>query len=222
MQSPRKFSFNDFCDFEQGGQSRQSQAEKPLPPAVYSESDMAESRAQGFAEGQAAKQTELAQSDAHHDAIMSQRIAEQLTLLVASEVERHQAFRSTAFKVGVAAIRKVLPDLARRFGPQELESAISEILREQPEEPRIVVRVSEAAFDGLAARTDRLAQRAGYAGKLVVLAEGGLGAADFKLEWADGGVERIAERTMADITKAIARLARASEPSDTTGSLPAV
>jgi flagellar assembly protein FliH len=220
MSTGRKFNFNDFCDFEQSGQSR-AQADAPLPPAVYSESDMAESRARGFVEGQAAKQAELAQSDAHHDAIMAQRIADGLAALVASETERHQAFRTAAFEVGIAALRKILPDLSRRFGPQELETAIAEILRERPEEPRIVVRVSEAAFDGLAARTDRLAQRAGYEGKLVVLADGGLGQADFKLEWADGGVERIAERTMADVTKAIARLARASEPSDTTGSLPA-
>jgi flagellar assembly protein FliH len=221
MKTTRKFNFNDFFDFEQDSESRRRAAEPAAPPRVFSESDLAEACGRAFAEGQAARQAELELSDAHCEAMASQRIAEQFATLLAGESERCREFRNAAFGLAIAALRKILPDLARRFGQAELETAMAEILREQPDEPRIVARIPDALFDAIAGNAERIAAQAGYSGKLAVIADGGLGPADFRLEWADGGIERLTERTMANIAKAIARLAQAGDNSDSTGGLPA-
>jgi flagellar assembly protein FliH len=46
---------------------------------------------------------------------------------------------------------------------------------------------------------------AGFEGKVVVMAAPGLGAADCKVEWADGGAERDVERLMRDIEEVAER-----------------
>jgi flagellar assembly protein FliH len=50
-----------------------------------------------------------------------------------------------------------------------------------------------------------LAERAGFAGRLVVLGEDGIAAGDCRIEWADGGIVRDREKALAAIEAAIER-----------------
>lgn len=202
----RKFTFDDFFDFDRQPEPAPQVAE--APPPLFTEAELTQARAEGFEEGRAQALMDHGRSDAHRLATAIERIAEGMADLGRAEAARHHDFRATSLNVAIVALRKILPELSRRFGQREIEAVVAEILGEQLEEPRLVIRVPDAAFDSLAEQIGALAAKRGYSGKTVLVADAGLGQADCRIEWADGGVERAAERTLADIAGAILRLSQ--------------
>ena len=73
------------------------------------------------------------------------------------------------------------------------------------DEPRIVFRVADDLLDNLSGRIDAMARQAGFHGKVVLLADSGLGASDCRIEWADGGAERDMTRFWAEIDETAKR-----------------
>ena len=200
----RKFTFDTFLDF--GRQPETDEKAEADTPAVYSDSDLAAARADAFEEGRAKALLDHEGTDTHRVTNAIEKLADGLAAMGAAETARAHEFRTTALNVAVVALRKLLPELSRRFGQDEIEAVIAEALAEQPDEPRLVIRVPDAAFDPIAQRVTQLATSRGYAGKAVVLADAALGPADCRIEWADGGIERVAERTIQEISGAVARL----------------
>ena len=73
------------------------------------------------------------------------------------------------------------------------------------DEPRIVVRVNDSLLDTLRERLDGIAAGAGFAGRLVLLADPALSPGDARIEGADGGVERTPGAVQAEISAAVDR-----------------
>ena len=206
----RKFTFDDFFDFDRQREPA-GPPEVEAPPPVFSEDEVTTIRSETFEEARAQALVEHEQSDAHRLAVAVERIADSMAALGHAEASRQHEFRAAALNVAMVALRKVLPELSRRFGQNEIEALVMETLSEQSEEPRLVIRVPDAGFEPLAAQIGTLAAKRGYAGKTVLLADAALGLADCRIEWADGGIERMAERTIADICGAIVRLSHTTE-----------
>jgi flagellar assembly protein FliH len=118
-----------------------------------------------------------------------------------------EARRTEREAADLAAIfaRKLAGTLLARLPLGALEEAAIDCLRELVGVPHIAVRVPTAHVTPAKDLLDRLAAEHGYAGRLVVLGEGGLREGDFRLEWADGGVVRDVAATEHLIGEAIAR-----------------
>jgi len=207
----RKFTFDDFFDFDRQPEVAPEVQDAPPPSPLFSEAELAEARAAGFEEGRMQALLDHERSDANRLAAAVERIADGMVALSQAETARNRNFQSVALDVALATVRKLMPELARRFGQNEIESVVVESLGEQHDEPRLVIRVPDAAFEPLAGRIESLAAKRGYAGKTVILADAALAPADCRIEWADGGVERLAERTLGDIAAAIVRLSHVGE-----------
>jgi len=84
------------------------------------------------------------------------------------------------------------------------------------DEQRIAVMLPPQHLETLKERIDRIALERGFAGKLILIADDGLGPSDCRVEWADGGAERLYERLFAQIemefAKAIAVMQKTIEP----------
>jgi hypothetical protein len=87
----------------------------------------------------------------------------------------------------------------------EVKGLITGCLDMVADEPRIVVRVSEALIDALAEDVDQLAARGGFQGTVVLLGEADLNGADCRVEWADGGAERDVEALLQKVDAAVGR-----------------
>jgi flagellar assembly protein FliH len=74
------------------------------------------------------------------------------------------------------------------------------------DEPRIVVRVAEAALDDLRGHVAQAAERAGYHGKVVLIGDPQLTPPACRIEWADGGAECDPIRLAAEADSAVARV----------------
>lgn len=207
----KKFLF-DTHDFDK------TEPETPAAPAVmtYSEDQLMLAKTQAYAQGkqEAALEAQAAQELQTHRLLES--MIAQAERLIAAEDRREIESMVQATKLAMRVTHKLLPQMADRFALTEIERVILASLDVRKDEQRIAIMVSPAHMDTLKSRIDALAMERGFAGKLILIADDTLGVSDCRVEWADGGAERMYERLFAQIetefAKAIAVMQKTIEP----------
>lgn len=161
-----------------------------LPPApTFSQEDMARARREGFTEGKEAGIAET-QSDSEkqmHD-ILNQ-ISGQFAAIASGYGEVAERNRHEVVDIARAVTRKTLEKLLDADSLNAISATISELLPSLIEEPRIVIRVRDAALDPLQDRINDIRARSGFPGDIILLGEPDMGTALCRVEWADGGAE---------------------------------
>ena len=198
--------------------------DKPAPveqPAItYSEDQLMMAKTQAYAQGknEAAAEARTSQETQTHQ-LLGQLIM-QLERLIAAEDRREIENMTAATRLAMTVTHKLLPQLAEKFSLPEIERVILESLEVRKDEQRIAIMVSAQHLEVLKERLDRLAIERGFAGKLILIADDTLGASDCRVEWADGGAERMYERLFAQIemefAKAIAVMEKTAQPASDT------
>jgi len=219
MGTPRKYMFD--ASFDQPAASVAVLVNKP-PPAppepTFTAAVVAAARAAGLEEGRATALAEAAQSIEQQLVDAAAALAAGIPTLLARDGEIRREAEQRALELLRALVAKAFPVLSQRTPIEEIETLISDCLHEAFEEPRVVLRVPHRLFEPIRERLGDLAQKAGFAGKFVLLAEDSLGPADCRLEWADGGAERTTDRLTREIDAVLERALLtpppASEPSN--------
>jgi len=204
MTQPHKFLFDQSFDLPDAPRSVQRKVAPP-PEPTFTQAELEASHAVGFAEGRAQALAEATQSIEARIAAALSTIATRLTDALRSHEEAVEAAQHRALEAIRAIARKAVPALCRTAPLLELETLVSESLREAFDEPRLVLRVADGVFDAMQQRLSAITGAAGFAGKVVLLADDGLDLADARVEWADGGAERDTKRLLHDIDGALAR-----------------
>jgi flagellar assembly protein FliH len=197
MSATRKFLFDVSFD--------KSLAEEAALAAAAKASEVAAAREAAYAEGRAAALAEAAASREQSVAATLDRVSSTLAELFAAHAETAAALERQALGLVVEMGRRIVPDLARRNGLNEIAALLAQCLREALDEPRIVLRVADNEFEGIRERIAGISEQAGYAGKVVIFADETLASGDCRVEWADGGAERDTARGWHDIEAAVAR-----------------
>lgn len=212
MKPLAKFLFDTSFDVEDAPAPAAAEAvtaAPPPPPAPpepsFDAADLAAARQEGHAEGFAAGEaTALASVDkAAADTLAV--LGRSLATFAGELADDHAARARLMLETSLAALRRLMPELARRGGLGEIEGLLQQTLAELRDESRIVVRLNDQMLDGLRGRLDAVAQQAGFEGRLVLLADEEIAPGDCRIEWADGGVERLAKRVWDDIEAAVGR-----------------
>lgn len=193
----KKFLF-DTNDFD-----KTAPAEKPA--ASYSEEQLVLAKTQAYAQG---KQDAAAEARAAQE-VQTQKTLEQLLAhlerLIAAEDRREIENMAAATKLAMRVTHKLLPQMAERFSLPEIERVILASLDVRKDEQRIAVMLPVQHMEALKERIDSLALERGFAGKLILIADDNLGPSDCRVEWADGGAERMYERLFAQIEMEFAK-----------------
>lgn len=205
--SPQRFMFNTSFDPE----AIKAEAQKKVPP-TFSEDQVSvakeQSYNQGFVAGKEAALRELQSQQNEilsHIQIIFERMADEVWKIAAQK-------KQAATDIGLAIARKIVPDFVRKNGLQEMLATIEAAVAEMINEPRLVLRLSEAQFDDISREMNALTARVGYGGKMIILADIALAANDCRLEWADGGMERSINLIWSDIEKQMQRHQSGEEP----------
>ena len=210
MTQARKFlfdtSFDAVWDADPGGEGEDG-AKAP----VFTEAELEQARAECLESGREAGFREAAASIEQTIARALEAIAGQLPDLKETVVQDARRRDSEALAAAMAVLRKLFADLTARHGLAEVEALVAECLERIREEPRVVIRVADPLLDSLRARLDALAEGCGFEGKIVLLAEEGLGAGDARVEWADGGAERDTAGIWRQVEDILARAAPETE-----------
>ncbi len=212
MKPLAKFLFDTSFDLEEAPAPRvlpplrEAPAPEPVPAAPsFGEADLAQARQDGFAEGQAqaaaAARASIEQSAA--DALAA--LAARLPALAGQVEEGLAANARLMIETALAGLRRIMPELSRRGGLAEIEGLLEQTVTGLREESRIVVRLNEQLLDALRDRLERVAQTSGFEGRFVLLADEEIPVGDCRIEWAEGGVERMTSRVWDDIDAAVTR-----------------
>lgn len=195
----KKFLF-DKHDFDK------DKAEEAKP--VFTEEQIILAKMQAQAQGKADGLKEARQAQEEMMARALTQIGSACDKLIAAEDRREVEQMIAATKLSMQVAHKLLPQFAQRFSLEEIERVILASLESRREEPRIAITVPTAHLEALKAKIDGLALDKGYAGKIILLADDNLSLSDVRVEWADGGAERLYERLFsqveAEFAKAIA------------------
>jgi flagellar assembly protein FliH len=213
MSSARKFLF-DFS-FDAPEPPPDPQIAEAAAAEATREAELAALREAAFAEGRMVGVAEAASRAEAQSAAALERIEANVARLLAARAELAAAVERQAMELLLEMGRRVVPALARRNGLEEIAAMVALCLREAADEPRVVLRVADANFENLRERAGRIGESAGFAGKIVILADEALQAGDCRVEWADGGAERDAQRTWREIDAAMMRALESSAKAGT-------
>lgn len=205
----RKYLFDDL-DFDLEEQRRLEELEaakrpEEPPPPTFSEEELAAARAVAFAQGRAAGLADAVEDQTAVVLRTVQALQGEIALLMQSEQQRSLAFTEAALELSMAMLKQMFPHAASAHGLNEITAVIGTAMRERIDDPRLVIRVADSVLDQVQAEIDRLAADAGYAGKLVLLAEPNFAASDVRVEWANGGTERDSAAILAHIEHAVSQ-----------------
>lgn len=207
MSAPAKFLFdNDFS-----GPERRA---KPagIPEALHIAA-LSEARAEGYADGLAQGRAQAALDAEQGMARSLERVAAALGVVARQAADIEARLEAEAIEVSVAIAGKLAPALIAREPFAEIAALAGDCFKSLLGAPHIVVRVNDAAYEGAKVHLAEIAASAGFAGRVVVLAEPEVMLGDCRIEWADGGVVRSRAETENAVAEAVGRyLAGRSAP----------
>ena len=118
-------------------------------------------------------------------------------------------------RVAAAIVSKLFPAYADSHGLTEIEAFVKATISILFTEAEVVVRVPEQLADELAARLVPVAAACGLGDNLKFVPDATLGPADCRMEWSDGGAERIGDQLLAEIDAIVARFVEHNEMPET-------
>jgi flagellar assembly protein FliH len=197
MGAPAKYLFE--VDFAAGNRSPNTVA------LAEHKTQLAEAETRGYANGFAAAQAEAQADVMRRLTVTLERISQELTEITSGLGAVESRLEAEAVEVASAVARKLAPELIQREPLAEIASLVADCLRHLTAAPHVVVRVSEGIYPQARERLEAIAQDLGFAGRLVVMAEGNMGNDDCRVEWADGGLIRDRAATEKTIAETIGR-----------------
>jgi flagellar assembly protein FliH len=184
MNQATKFLFNqDFRDT--GGDKKTREALAEAEKAAF-----ARGLAQGRAEAEARTEARIA------DALG--RLADHARrLLSETEGEKGRVERE-AVELALAVAGKIAGEALAKQPLTTIEAAARQAFEHLRGVPHLAVRVNESLVEEVDSLMRKLSREKGFEGRVVVLGEPHIPPGDAKLEWADGGVIRDAQRISDD------------------------
>lgn len=203
MAGKAKFLFDMPFD---GTKPKVEHAYKPKAPAPKITADELEAaKAQARAEGEAMGRE--AAYGQHQQAIEQALMAIEARLgqLAEARAQAEAQARAEAVSLAAAIARKLAAGLLAREPMREIEALVLRCLDDMRDEPRLVVRASEAVAQLLDQRVDQLVAQSGFGGKLMLVPDDTLPPGDCRIDWADGGAERNQAAIEKDVDLAVQR-----------------
>ena len=180
------FHMNNFNDEVIDEDPPEESEDLPLPPPVFSESELESAKQKAFQEGHAAGKKEVEESRAQSLANLMQKLAHDLQMLFIAENEREAVFEREAVALCKVMFEHAFPAAQEQYGFAELESKMSEILATQHGQNSIEIRIAHDFAKGVEGFVEKLrAQNSDLRCDVVVDENIATGA--FKLSWKDGG-----------------------------------
>ena len=193
---PSKFSFDKSFDALAGNAAANHNFD------IFTADDIAQAREQGHAAGPAEAQGETE----NLTALTLTAIRDTLAGLHRTQAGVLSAVTDDSARLAVALTCKLAASVLDAHPLNEVERLLADVLGRLSLEPRMVVWVTDTLLDPLTEKIDEITQATGYDGKVVLLASPEMQAGDCRIEWADGGTERVAEEMTREINTTVERL----------------
>src|ERR1700746_1488243 len=180
MAAPAKFLFD--MDF-----SAPDKRERAATPSEIAKR-IAAAEARAYRDGYDAALREARVESDRRSALALEEIGLAMKSIAARYTTIETRMETEAVDVAVAVARKLCTELIAREPLGEITALVSDCFSHLVETPHLVVRITDALYDGARESIERRASHSGFQGRLVILAEPTIATGDCRIEWADGGV----------------------------------
>jgi flagellar assembly protein FliH len=181
MAAPAKFLFD--TDFSAPEKTRERAA-----TAAEIAQQVATAEARAYRDGYEAAQREAKVESDRRAALALEEIAIAIKGIAGRFSGIEARMETEAVDVAVAVARKLCTELIAREPLGEITGLVSDCFSHLVSTPHLVVRINDSLYEAARDKIERLAQQAGFEGRLVILAEPEIATGDCRIEWADGGV----------------------------------
>lgn len=185
-----------------------TQEELPPPPPTFSEEELEAAKAAAYQEGHAAGHAQAGQEQEEHIIAALHTITGQLAVLHDRQALANEVIAAELAKITKDIIAKLLPDYFARHGADEIIALVRSCLEPLEDTGRITVKVAPDLQESLEKRLDDARTESGFLGQLVIMPDPGLGLADVRIDWGQGGAERNTETTWKMVEDAIEQAQR--------------
>lgn len=175
----------------------------PTPMTTMPVAEFEGAKAESFAEGVRAGKAEAQQEQLATLLLLVERVGVTIHELAKATTAKQQQTADTVALAVKAITQKALPYYLEQQGFAEIEKLVVDTLQQLKDEPRLVIRVADQHLDACVKHLNAVATKAAFEGKLVILADSNLGPSDCRIEWADGGLERLQNNLWASIDQAL-------------------
>jgi hypothetical protein len=110
-----------------------------------------------------------------------------------------------AAQVAAEICRKLLPHTSQSYAAQEVAALVKALMPSLAGQSRLLVRVHPDLVGPVRAPLEKVAERSGFEGKLLVVEGENMALSDARVEWPDGGAERNTDRLWEEVDDLIAR-----------------
>ncbi|HEY0219805.1 MAG TPA: FliH/SctL family protein [Afipia sp.] len=180
MSAPAKFLFD--MDFAAPAAAK----ERPATSAEIAVR-IAEAEARAYRNGFDAAQHEAKVESDRRSALALEQIGISIRQIASSFGNIENRMETEAVDVAVAVARKLCHELMSAEPMTEVMALVSDCFRHLTSTPHLAIRINDDLYETAKEQIEALARRSGFEGRLVILAEPDIAAADCKIEWADGG-----------------------------------
>jgi flagellar assembly protein FliH len=165
----------------------------PEEPEPLTEADLEVARAEGFAAGR-----EVGRGEGFQEALetidgrrmeLASRMEQQIRLFFTEREAHDQALEAQFVDFAISVGEKVFPELIETQSHQRSLAQIRRGLRMAMASRRLLVHLSEDAVEMLESDIRRMAESAGYDGRLDVFPDHDLEAGDVRISWDMGGLD---------------------------------
>lgn len=184
-----KFTFDDDFSTDGGGGTYTNKMQK------LSDDAYADGKEQGYNDA-------LQSLDKNCETIL-ESIKGSLAMLTSRHEEQVVAMEKNATALVLTIVQKLAPAIVAEKPIKEIEQLVQECLRNNPLEPRMVIRVDEQMLPLLRKRIDIIQTASDYNGQIVLISDTMANISDCRVEWIDGGAERDFEGLMKSVEETV-------------------
>ncbi len=95
--------------------------------------------------------------------------------------------------------KKLMPEMEKKYGFDEIESIIKQSMPKLTKEPRLKILINEALTPKLKEKLTDIVKKVGFLGKIVIQSNEDLKLSDIKIEWDKGGITRDSDIIMSEM-----------------------
>lgn len=173
---------------------RQAHSNDPVTEAIaptFSELELSQARQESFQLGYDQGLADAKKSIEKQVGELAERMITKLRFMLDQEDKRTQTAKEMALRTSVASLKRLWPQFMQALGAETVEETIRQAMEMNNQETRIVVRVHDTLLDAVVKALPHLQEQQAFSGKVIVLADESVLLGDCKVEWADGGLERL-------------------------------
>lgn len=156
-----------------------------------------------FTEGKEQGYAEAQQTLEKNCEVILEDVKGALNVLVSRHEEQIVELEKNATALVLTIIQKLAPAIVADKPLMEIEHLVLECLRNNPTEPRMVIRVDEQMLPLLRQKIDVIQAASDYRGQIVLISETMTNISDCRVEWVDGGAERNFDNVIKSIEETV-------------------